>query len=306
MTIDGRSWTNTGRQRQPHMLQHLIIRPTGGLGNQFRAIASAKRLCQLNVSRCTVHWMQGGHERLVAPDPNTDWVQRLPLNVRGAYTRIRFRRFREGGRISNHRLWVTREERVILQSCHVFNAFEEPHVIGIREVRPWLPLPSAEIGHKVEAFRCKYLRSNTIGMHIRRTDKTKAVVETPDHLYIHEAASLIERGYRIFLASDNKRTLDMMKTHFGDNVILYPKAVDMEIRWPRRGFNLEATIEDLTELFLLAACDFVVGSAYSTFSILAALYNGSPQCMLLKIPDISRRGVQPQHVKEGNFGGRTP
>jgi hypothetical protein len=58
----------------------------------------------------------------------------------------------------------------------------------------------------------------------------------------------------------------------------------MEERWPRATFELEHLVDDMVDLWLLVACDFVVGTAFSSYSHLAILLNGSDRCKALNRP----------------------
>src|SRR5580658_2883867 len=107
------------------MLKHLVIHPTGGLGNQFRAIASAKRLCAMNHARCTVFWRRVGYDRLVAPDSTAEWISSLPDEWSRSYHVVKMLLSFEGGTPCNRRVSLTEHENLIVKSCHIFNAYEE-------------------------------------------------------------------------------------------------------------------------------------------------------------------------------------
>ena len=186
---------------------------------------------------------------------------------------------RHGGTEVNRRVWVTKSRGLRVSSCHIFNAFEEPSPINIYDLREWLPRPTQEIRRRVWDFQRHHF-SRTVGMHIRRTDKRSAIIGTPDKLYLDAANELVNQGFNIFLATDNARTRDMMVVRYKDKIISYPKTNEMNARWPRR-FNLDASLEDLVDMHLLAACEFVIGSAFSSYSMLAVLYNGSPRSKLM-------------------------
>jgi hypothetical protein len=73
----------------------------------------------------------------------------------------------------------------------------------------------------------------------------------------------------------------MMQARYGPRLIHFPKADPARRRWPRDATATVDVVEDLVDLWLLAACEFVVGTAHSSFSRVAALLNGSPRCVAL-------------------------
>ncbi|HUB27206.1 MAG TPA: hypothetical protein VL992_17410, partial [Tepidisphaeraceae bacterium] len=100
-------------------------------------------------------------------------------------------------------------------------------------------------GLAVDSFASQ-MYGNTVGMHMRRTDNLRAIANAPDDLFFAEAESLIGSGYDIFLATDDRDTALKMVRRFPGKIITYPKRVDLKQRWPRRSFDLAATLDDLT------------------------------------------------------------
>jgi Protein of unknown function (DUF1647) len=264
------------------MLEHLITEPRGGLCNRLRVVAAAKRLCTINQIRCTILWKWGDYDALLQADPAMDWIAEVPSPIEDRYTRIRHLLAKEGGSYKERRVWLTKDTGIILTTWFAFNAFEEPGPIKQTDLGPWLPMPSELILNKVRDFKQAYFK-NTVGMHMRRTDKAQAIIEAPDELYFQEAAKLIDSGHTIFLATDNRETEKMMCNKYGNKIIVYPKNPELVKRWPRKGFNFAETVDDLVDLHLLASCEFVIGARASTYSVFASMYNGSPDCQLFKL-----------------------
>jgi Protein of unknown function (DUF1647) len=273
-------------------LEHLIAEPRGGLCNRLRVVAAAKRVCMINHIRCTILWKWGDYDALLQADPAMDWIAEVPSPIEQSYTRIRHLMAKEGGSAKERRVWLTKDTGIILTSWFAFNAFEEPKPIKQTDLGPWLPKPSELILNKVRDFKQTYF-NHTIGMHMRRTDKTQAIIEAPDELYFQEAAKLIDSGRTIFLATDNRETEKMMCDKYGDKIIVYPKNPKLVRRWPRKGFNFAETVDDLVDLFLLASCEFVIGARASTYSVFASMYNGSPECQLFKLKMIPQEEHTP-------------
>lgn len=264
------------------MLDHLLIVPHGGLCNRIGVIASARRLCEINRIRCTVLWDWGDYHSLFARDTGVDSASTCAVDTSSLHM-IKHLRPAEGGNPSNWRVPISTHKIILLESSYVFCATEESTNIAPRDLRRWLPKPTDLILSKVASFKNQHF-SKTVGMHIRRTDHKPATEGTPDDVCINVARQVIQRGYSIFLATDNYETEQMMRTHFGENIIIYPKNNSLKIRWPRPQFVFKETVDDLVDLHLLAVCEHVLGSMRSTYSLMAMLYNGSAACRWMANP----------------------
>ena len=262
------------------MLKHLVISPRSGLGNRLRAIASARRLCDLCGARCTVHWTWGNFEDFFSMDGSLDWTPVISAYKKN-YRFFKLLITNRGGTPENRRVWISKYQGIIVDSCHIFNSFEENKLISYRDLQPWLMRPAEPIQAAVRSFATRMF-TRTVGMHMRRTDNAVAKTDSPDDLFFAEAESVIQRGYNIFLATDDRDTAAKMLDRFPGKIITYPKKVELERRWPRPSFDFDATVDDLIEMHLLAACEFVVGCTSSSYTTMARLYNGSPECKTIK------------------------
>ncbi len=275
------------------MLEHLVIYPRAGLCNRMRAIASAKRLCSRSGARCTIVWDWGDYHALF--DDDTEWIPYSPpMNwtknfLIPGYHHIRHLALREGGSRRSWRVPVTTYPRVALTSWFVFCAAEERLLRRYtayeeQAVIPWLPKPSATILEKVELFKRAYFGSHMVGIHIRRTDNTGARLRSPDHSYFREGDRLVKTGHRLFLATDNQETLELLRQRYGEKLVYFPKSCSVKQRWPRSSSSAQEIIEDMVDLWLLSSCEFVIGSQGSSFSRVAILLNGSPRCKAIDHP----------------------
>jgi hypothetical protein len=265
-------------------LEHVVVAPMLGLGNRLRAIASAKRLASMVGARCTVIWDWPGYGSLFEMDPQMEILSALPAQWARSYSIWRTKTTKEGGNPDNRRIPLAGHPGVIVHSCHAFCADNEEKSVDEFRLMPWYPHPSLKILHQIEVFRKKQLpKERIVGMHIRRTDNGSAIQMSPDELFLREGRELLEAGNRIFLATDNRRTEEKMIAALGKRIVVYPKNFSQVIRWPRVGHNLAEIMDDYIDLLLLASCDYVVGSAGSSFSSVAMALNGSDRCRALEI-----------------------
>ncbi|MFF5211182.1 glycosyltransferase [Streptosporangium sp. NPDC000396] len=295
-------------------LEHLIVVPRGGLGNALRAVAAARRLCSLTGAKLTVVWEFGNYEALIAPDPGTEVFDRLPSHV-ASLRHIRLRRMSEGGNNGNRRVPIREDRALIVESWFWFCAVEEPLVSEREALTDWLPRPAEVIQDRVREFAEANFR-RTVGMHIRQGDNDRKLVVTPIEAFLREAERVVAEDRSIFLATDSEETEKMMRARFGERIIVFPKKWDLPYRWPRLNANGEKLsphllekqfavdaaesspdfvdtellaagselVPDFVDMQLLAACDYVIGSKMSSYSQMAARYNGSAHCVLLPAP----------------------
>ena len=275
------------------MLKHLVVYPRSGLCNRMRAIASAKRLCSRTGARCTIVWDWGDYHAFF--DDDTEWVPNSALSDLArdlhipGYHHIRHLAPHAGGSRRSWRVPVTTHPRVAVTSAFVFCAAEERLLRRYtayeeEDVMPWIPRPSHAVLERVEEFKRAFFRPPTVGMHIRRTDNTGAMLRSPDRSYFRAGDRLVETGRQLFLATDNHETSQLVRRRYGEKVIHYPKNSCLEWRWPRKSFSTEEVIHDMVDLWLLASCEFVIGSQGSSYSRVAILLNRSPRCKTIDHP----------------------
>jgi hypothetical protein len=219
---------------------------------------------------------------------NTQWVP-SPFSyfaVPSGFHFIRHPVARQGGHADNRKVPVKGFPRVAVQSLYVFGATEEP-VLSLSQVLPWFPKPHFRVRENVEAFRNNYLPHKIVGIHMRRTDHRGAIISSPDSAFIAEADRVLQEGFELFLATDNAATLNMMKQRYGSKLHSAPKSSERAERWPRRDFVLEDLLDDMVDLFLLAACDYVIGSAGSSYSEVAVALNGNARSHVVELPMFS-------------------
>jgi hypothetical protein len=268
-------------------LNHLVLVPRSGLANRMRAIAAARRLCQLAGAHCTIVWDWGDYAALFEPDPDIEVISRIPPELASKYLAIR-----SNGRETDQRcVPLDGPAGIILAAAHCCGATTDAKSLNEFDLLPWMPQPSQAVRERVRLFRAKTFDSGGIvGMHMRRTDNEAARVLSCDWLFDRMARAIIAKGDLIYLAADNQTTETMMLARFPGHILHFPKNPAQARRWPR-AFDLEETIADYADLLLLASCDHVLGSSDSSYSMLAMALNGSPDCRTLRRLDLGDASV---------------
>jgi hypothetical protein len=252
-------------------LQNLTLIPHSGLCNRLRAIASARRLCADVAAQCCVVWDWGEYASFFEPSPDISVVPSVcdtpDIVIRHQPTRIN----------SNRTVDVTVQSARVFSNVIFWGSHELP--ITLEHVLPYFPALSARLQSKLDALTTADIRG-AVGFHMRRTDNRSSRNRSPDVLFLRAGRRIVERGKKIFLATDNIETEKSIKKVFGDAVITYPKRQQLARRWPR-SFDQTAIEDDLIELHLLARTQYVYGSFWSSYSRVAIAFNAAPQSRIL-------------------------
>jgi hypothetical protein len=107
----------------------------------------------------------------------------------------------------------------------------------------------------------------TVGVHIRRTDHRDSTSASPTSAFIGMMKEALESGEALdfFLATDDPSEQDALKRHF--SVIAYSKRSQDRRR-------AEAIQDALVDLYCLGLTSRIIGSAGSTFSLVASELSG--------------------------------
>jgi hypothetical protein len=117
----------------------------------------------------------------------------------------------------------------------------------------------AEVDELSQAFG-----SNTIGVHIRRTDNANAMLYSPTYAFIAAMENCIAANSqaRFFLTTDCVDTQRQIKSIFGERIITRTRRISRD--------SADGMRDAAVDLFLLSRTSRILGSYYSTFSETAA------------------------------------
>ena len=109
--------------------------------------------------------------------------------------------------------------------------------------------------------------SNTIGIHIRRTDNEMSIKHSPTQLFLGKVREELHANpdAKFYLATDDPVEEERFLSEFGDCILVYKKhSFDR---------NDPIAIKDaLIDLYNLSQCKKILASYYSSFSDVAALW----------------------------------
>lgn len=263
----------------------IIIQPVGGLCNRLRAIASAMSLATHLNQELRVSWhinsdlnasfsnfFSMNQDNLINSDDKSEPVKFDFIITDGILKEILSTGYFEVNqetslRYFNKHLLLNRN--IFISSCRKF--FPYPNSIW-----PFFT-PVTKIQDAVEGWLTQH-QSQTVGIHIRRTDNTAAIQHSPLHLFVHEIEALLKKDSNttFFLATDCSEVQEELVRLFGAAVI--KTYSETKNRLTTTGLQ-----QALVDLLLLSKTRYILGSYYSTFSLTASEI-GNIQLKVLTLP----------------------
>ena len=133
--------------------------------------------------------------------------------------------------------------------------------------------PKHELQEKIDAFSLP--DQNIYGIHIRRSDNTWAIDNSPIALFETEIEQILssESDARFYLASDDKEIILHLRNKYGEHIIVRDKTFG-------RG-SVEGMQDALIDMWILSGTKKIFGSYYSSFSEMASAI-GSINLMIVK------------------------
>ncbi len=270
----------------------IIIRPQAGLGNRLRALDSAVALAnELNES-LKIRWIKN-------IDLNCSLKELFEFPDNFLYSESSSK-IRDNGRLEKLLLPFSKLLKKILHpnmkfysNLDIARMKKEPEFINniscsknmwiqtevsfLKNANPFYYLkPTQKIENIISGITKDY-SSNTIGIHIRRSDNTVARQKSPTELFIKEIENILKDDdqSKFFLATDSLDEEAELKNHFGSSIITYKK----------RSYNrntYEAIEDALVDLLCLSRTRMILGSYYSSFSEIAASFRKIPLKIIIK------------------------
>lgn len=129
--------------------------------------------------------------------------------------------------------------------------------------------PQPSLVREIDARRSRF-GSNTIGIHIRRTDNAVSIAQSPTHLFIDRMEKELRKNCdtTFYLATDSEEDKSRITRQFGDRVFFSAQKADRN--------SVEGIREALVELYLLSHTCRMWGSVHSSFSETAAQIGNIP------------------------------
>lgn len=269
-------------------MDKFVFVPVGGLANRMRAVASALTLARKTDRELRVVWFQ-------------DWALNAPFrslfnHPRQPYFSIRDASFMDGvyDRPRRRNLYLPRlfqrmrfngclYEKSITPLCKQHFDFEawarqgDVYMASYTAFQPYsyellrqLFVPQPEIQRLIDHRCARFAEGRTIGVHIRRTDNTASIRQSPIELFF----AAIDRELAqhpdllIYLATDSESVKQELNARYGERLICAEEEADR---------NSTAGIQGgVVDMYTLARTHKIYGSFQSSFSELAAQLGDVP------------------------------
>jgi len=136
--------------------------------------------------------------------------------------------------------------------------------------------PVDELNDKINQISSHFKADGVIGIHIRRTDHTVSIQESPLGLFFETMRNEKRNSsdVRFFVATDDLSVQNDLIKEFGDSVLFYSTE--------KRRNTAQAIKEAVVDLYCLANTSRILGSYWSSFSETASELKDTPLTIIRK------------------------
>ena len=265
----------------------IIIEPCAGLGNRLLGLGSAYAVAKKLDRKLGVMW-----KREVGCNIRFQELFDLPFEVveisenglkKEPVAQILGDRAKKKWRNSADRFLECDEvEKIKEREGYegLFRLIEQTPVIYLKAFGPICEVtaesysfvkPSKNIEEK-GAYLFRELTGQCVGVHVRRTDHTEAIANSPLALFAERMKKELETAADIsfFVATDDKEVRRELKELLPDAKLIFPQS-DVIDRDSKEGIE-----EAFIEMLALSKCRKILGSYNSTFSLLPSYIGNIP------------------------------
>jgi hypothetical protein len=298
----------------------VLVKGRAGLGNRMLSAVTGLVYARLSGRRLLVDWSDGVYtddrsnvfdrffrcsscvlgERIpttdsVAPDIWRGNLQRSALEIQHSHgipnNRDSWRPMSVNLKRLDYReeivvMWMYSQQISVIRKKHpdAFSDFGRVHVRDIlrKLLRDDLIL-HPEIQERVNRFKRDHFRSPTVGVHVRYSDRQADLSGIRKQL---NKLLRRESGLQIFLATDNVQVKELFERKYAEVVTTphwYPAAGTSAHQNGDCPDRLENGVEALVDLYLLAACEYLVIDTTSSFSKIAGLLSSAPRSKIVDL-----------------------
>ena len=265
------------------------IEPIAGLGNRMQVLASAYYLAHKHQKQLSVLW--NNNEDLGAdfgdifktiPEVEivpvtTDGYRKKPL-LRWRSERLRKKLSKNCDYVTDVDKWGKRSTQELLEMIE--QGVENADTVYIKSWKNFCPVydtdevrvdflqPSENVCKRGQDLFDRINR-HTIGVHIRRTDHEMAIAGSPLEAFLCEMKRRVEEDAEcnFYVATDDAEVEQYVKAQFGERVFFYEGK-----NWKRN--DRDGILDACVEMWALSMCSMILGSMWSTFSLMAAKIGG--------------------------------
>lgn len=240
--------------------RYLWIQTSSGLASRMRAVVGALAYCKATGRRLIVDWPYEERSETLGCFPAKFHDLWSNSEIEATDCKQRF----PGLRPDNTHLLSPDVDQLKVRTCHI-----EPFMPWIPEQKPGVIAnhlsPSLAVAEHIDSVMPLLLNEGScfVGVNIRHALKQPSVASVdwfidrmrtfPDHV-------------QFFASLDDKDVSEQLLATFPDRVLELNKTYV---------YDRDGTIKTCADLYLLASCDYMVGSNYSSYSQMAAFLRGA-------------------------------
>lgn len=263
--------------------------PIGGLGNRINAICSAIVYCQQNKKSLKILWFKDHNlncsiEELFSIDPHLkdveikdasffDFIFRDNPRRRNFWIPKFFQKFLFDRRIYDDEVYQVVSSRVKLDFglLDVYN-----HIFLVSYWRFWESpdmwtslIFKPQINEQVDCVLKEISTDRFVGIHVRRTDHTYSIKESPIELFFEKMDAEITKYKNVvfYLASDSMEEKIKFKEKYGDRIVTFMQ--------PTSRNNKKGIVDAFVEMVVLSKTDKIYASSKSSFSEVAHFFSNN-------------------------------
>lgn len=257
----------------PITLPAVKLMPCAGLANRMRAIASALTYTREVGGTLVIGWkydwgaLEAPFSALfdmgalppeiqvveMGPQPDSAWNNGPEANSPAAWEKFLAGAIAKGNPVLQFKSWAA-----------FYKAGTPEWLDALRALKP---LP--ELAERAAVALAPAATNPPVGVHIRRTDHTKAIENSPSALFWTAMRARVARTTHFYVASDNDAERREAARQFPQQILTGP---------PKAGGrdSVDGMKDAMVDFIALSRCREVVGSAGSSFGEIAAAYGGIP------------------------------
>lgn len=263
----------------------IIAEPFGGLSNRIRMLNAALNLAADTSHELQILWNQNQYlnaawETLFEPWPETITNRQIqsvttapPQRRLGDIKAKLYQWYKRHDfmRLTNTELAASpdcfqRQNFLRANSIHIYS--DQPFYGTTNRLNRFQPI--AELQSTINAITSKY-NPHTYGVHIRRTDNAEAIRRSPTAAFIELIERIVDQhaSAQFFIATDDANVLQNLTHRLGHRVLSQNQI--------ERSRNAATGIQSaVVDLYCLAHTSTIIGSAWSSFSEIAAQIGLTP------------------------------
>jgi hypothetical protein len=272
-------------------MKTLIVRPLGGLANRMRVIETAMAFAANHSAEVIILWEKNNilnayYEQCFESLPNVKiinidysgnnfffrlkrkiinrlflWIGNFIFDIRLYDSTIK-NYLNDDRTPKPEEIFFTRvaetNNKVYFETCYEFVSVSQSSPVIIKQ----------SIRERAINFLKPYGRF--IGVHIRRTDSTEAIENSPVELFIERMDALIGQSssVRFYISTDSEEVFNNLKNIYNEKVF--------SATYERTRRTADGIISALVDLYCLSRSEMILGSFYSSFSQMAAKTGNVP------------------------------